>query len=280
MLGYVRGYGGGHAKKRGSRGRDRGAGSAALAAAAGPGSSADAQSSFAGTYKGSGTGVDKKGKKASSGATVWVEDQGDTVRFTFRFDRLPVVVAAEGPVLASKTGGTVVRVSIKESGIRGSATLSLIPKGQTWVLVASGKGKALTYEGSGRLACVRTTTGVDLPSTRKQVEDLFSALTGGVPASSTKGLKKGAGNGGSGATGQTGVQPPVLPTPEVTVKPTSALAPAKPKPPVLGQDALETTGVLLAAKGKDHQLVGYGEAGKVLMTIPPLRPEATSLPLP
>jgi hypothetical protein len=34
------------------------------------------------------------------------------------------------------------------------------------------------------------------------------------------------------------------------------------------------------AKGKDHQLVGYGEAGKVLMTIPPLRPEATSLPLP
>jgi hypothetical protein len=207
----------------------------------------DSQSSFAGTYKGSGTGVSKKGKKASSGATVWVEDKGGTVRFTFRFDRVPVVFAAEGPAMASKSGGTVVRITVNEAGIRGSATLALIRKGLVWTLVAGGKGKALKYEGTGRLACVRTATGVELPSRVKQFEDLFSALVGGKPASSTKGLKIVAVSGGSGTTAPADVQPPVLTKPVVFVKPVSALAPAKPKPPVPDGDAVKTTGVLLAA---------------------------------
>ena len=34
------------------------------------------------------------------------------------------------------------------------------------------------------------------------------------------------------------------------------------------------------AKGRGYRLVGYGEAGTVLIAIPQLRPEATSLPLP
>jgi hypothetical protein len=210
----------------------------------------DSQSSFAGTYKGSGTGVSKKGKKASSGATVWVEDQGATVRFTFRFDRVPVVFAAEGPAMASKAGGTVVRISVKEAGIRGSATLALIRKGLVWTLVASGKGKALKYEGTGRLACVRTATGVELPSRVKQFEDLFSALGGGKPASSTKGLKivtVSSGSGTGGTTAPADLQPPVLTKPVVIVKPASALAPAKAKPPVPDGDSVKTTAVLLSA---------------------------------
>jgi len=206
---------------------------AAIALAAG-------DDSYAGTYAGIGTGKNKKGKKGSSGATVWVEDLGSTTRLTFRFDKLPVVVDIEGAEQATENGFTV-PISVNKMGIRGSATITFSKKGENWQLVGRGSGKALKYEGTGILVCTRTSTGVALPSTGQQFNDLFDSLSGGTPASSKSGVSTtGAGGGGAGSTSG---KPVAL----VVVKPVSALAPAKPKPPVSTDGLLAATGVAAVA---------------------------------
>ncbi len=53
----------------------------AIAAAAG-----SPAGSYTGTYTGVATGKNDKGKKGSSGITVWVQVNGDQTTFTFRVD--------------------------------------------------------------------------------------------------------------------------------------------------------------------------------------------------
>ena len=209
-----------------------------------PAAPADAGASpYDGTYQGSGSGTSDEGKKASSKVTVWVQDLGTTTRFTFRVAKLPVVVDAEGTGRVGKGGEIVVPLTIAKMGVRVTATMRLVPKGGTWVLTGDGKGKALKYSGSGKLACVRVSTGMNLPSVGTQITDTFSALFGGKAGSGTD-----TGAAGGGATGDgAGDEDTAKPAPEVTEEPASAVAPVKPQPPLPDDDTLAVTGALLFA---------------------------------
>lgn len=210
----------------------------------------DEPSSYAGTYAGKAVGTNDKGSKGSSGVTVWVEDLGDQAKFTFRFDKVPVVLDATGKEEGGAKGAIAVRIAVDKMGIKGSATLVLIPSGQTWMLVAKGSGKALKYKGSGRLSAPRISTGVALPSTVDQVMDLFGALGGAKPTSSATppgdssdvlpGLVRVASNGDFVVP-----KPTVTPVAEVTVAPASIVAPAEAQPPSPDDAVLMATLVLV-----------------------------------
>jgi len=210
---------------------------------------ADEPSSYAGTYAGMATGKNKKGTKGSSGVTVWVEDLGGQAKFTFRFDKVPVVVDATGREEGGTKGSVAVRIAVAKMGIRGNAVLVLVPKGQTWSLVAKGSGKALKYQGSGRLNAARICTGVAVPSVKDQFTDLLKALGGAKPksvpvpaggASGVPGIVRVASSGSVAAP-----EPAVTPVAEVTVEPASIIDPAEAQPPTPDEDVLVATGVLV-----------------------------------
>lgn len=182
---------------------------------------ADAQASYAGTYTGVASGRNAAGKKGSSGVTVWVQVSGDKTTFTFRVDKLPVVVSETGRTQPGAGAGTVVPLAINKAGIRGSGTLSFRISKQRWLLYGTGSGKALKWKGTGKLVCWRVSTGVALPSTVTQITDLFSALAGGRPKTSVEVSDTVAGtSGGAGSSASP------QPSPRPSAQPSSATVPA------------------------------------------------------
>jgi hypothetical protein len=139
---------------------------------------------WVGTYKGVGVGRDGKGKTARSGVTVWVEDLGGSTRFTFRFDKLPAVFDLTAPNAGGQKGAMLVRFSVNKAGVQGTGMIVLYPRDGNYMMAAKGAGKAMGKKGTGRLGAVRTSTGVELPSTVDQFRDLFSTLLGGKVSSS------------------------------------------------------------------------------------------------
>ena len=180
---------------------------------------ADAQDSYAGTYTGVGSGRNAKGAKGSSGVTVWVQVSGNKTTFTFRADKLPVVVSATGVARTGANGKTVVPLSIKQAGIRGSGTMTFSISKQRWLLYGSGSGKAVKWKGTGKLVCWRVSTGVALPSLNTQFDDLFSALRGSKPKTSVEVSADAAGS--SAAT-----LPSPVPSTQPTTDPASLAPPA------------------------------------------------------
>jgi hypothetical protein len=184
---------------------------------------ADPQGSYAGTYTGVATGKNDKGKKGSSGITVWVQVSGDETTFTFRVDKLPVVFSATGTSQAGPSGGTVVPLSVNEAGISGSGTMSIKVSRNRWLLYGVGAGKAVKYKGTGKLVCWRVSTSVALPSIKQQVKDLFGALMGRKASTSVEVTETAAG-GGTEAGGGASASP--TPSPSASPEPLSSAAPA------------------------------------------------------
>ena len=145
---------------------------------------AEAAAPWEGTYKGVGVGKDGKGKTARSGVTVWVEDLGGSTRFTFRFDKLPAVFDLTAPNAGGQKGAMLVRFSVNKAGVQGTGMIVLYPRDGNYMMAGKGAGKAMGKKGTGRLSAVRTSTGVELPSTVDQFRDLFSTLLGGKVSSS------------------------------------------------------------------------------------------------
>ena len=139
---------------------------------------------WVGTYKGVGVGRDGNGKTARSGVTVWVEDLGGSTRFTFRFDKLPAVFDLTAPNAGGQKGAMLVRFSVNKAGVQGTGMIVLYPRDGNYMMAGKGAGKAMGKKGTGRLSAVRTSTGVELPSTVDQFRDLFSTLLGGKASSS------------------------------------------------------------------------------------------------
>ena len=171
---------------------------------------ADAQASYAGTYTGVAGGHNTAGKKGSSGVTVWVQVAGDQVTFTFRLDKLPVVVTTTGTAQQGAGAGAVVPLTVNKPGIHGSGTLTFRVSKDRWLLYGTGSGKALKYQGTGQMTCWRVSTGVALPSTVTQITDLFSALGGSKPSTAVEVSDTSAGSSAS---------------PEPSAQPTSAAVP-------------------------------------------------------
>ena len=188
-----------------------------------PGLAGAADDTFVGTYKGWGEGTGKGGGKATSAVTIWVQDLGGSVKFTIRASRLGVTFDATGPKQWQGDDTLVVPISVKKMGIRASGTFTLERDDESWVLSGSGKGKVLTYEGTGTVLAVRTATGVKIPGVGAQIKDGLDALFGGPPAAekvppeATKGDE---------------LQPPEPPAQVEQVKPASALAAAEATPPI------------------------------------------------
>ena len=182
---------------------------------------ADADQSYAGTYTGVASGRNANGKKGSSGVTVWVQVSGDTTTFTFRVDKLPVVVSQAGTSQPGAGGRIAVPLSIDKMGIRAGGTMTFSISRQRWLLYGTGSGKALKYKGRGKLVCWRVSTGVSLPSTRTQFTDLLSALSGGKPRTAVDVSEDAAGSS-SGAGTSASPEPATTPAPE----PLSSAAPA------------------------------------------------------
>ncbi len=182
-----------------------------------------ADDSFVGTYKGWGEGTGKGGGKATSAVTIWVQDLGDSVTLTIRAARLGITFDATGPKQWQGDDALVVPVTVRKMGIRASGTFTLERDGENWILSGSGKGKMLSYEGTGTVLAVRTATGVKIPGVDTQIKDVVSALFGGppkaedAPPQATKGGK---------------LRPPKPPAQVEQVEPASSLAAAEATPPI------------------------------------------------
>ena len=229
---------------------------------------------WVGTYKGVGVGKDAKGKKGTSGVTIWVEDLGGSSRFTFRFDKFPVVVSRTTPNGGGLKGSQLMRISVDEQGVSGSGLIVVYPQKGNYLMAGKGAGKALGKQGTGRMGAVRTSTGVELPSFADQVSDLFGALISRkVPSSGTSDAGPGAGGasqalaavemgpvrvaaaGDEAAGDAAGAQddpdlvvkqaPEVVFVAAVEVEPASVLDVAKAKPPVTTQAAFTVTVLLV-----------------------------------
>ncbi|MEI6726122.1 MAG: hypothetical protein WCN81_07870 [Actinomycetes bacterium] len=183
---------------------------------------AASQGSYAGTYTGVATGKNDKGKKGSSGITVWVQVNGDQTTFTFRVDKLPVVFSATGTSQAGPSGGTLVPLSVNEAGISGSGTISIKISRNRWLMYGVGAGKAVKYKGTGKLVCWRVSTKVALPSTKQQFKDLFGALLGQKASTSVEVTETAAG----GATDSGGASASPAASPSASPEPLSSAAPA------------------------------------------------------
>jgi len=195
-----------------------------------------ADSSYVGTYKGWGQGTGKGGGEATSRVTIWVQDRGERVRFTIRVDRIGLTFDYEGAGQWQGDDTVVVPVNIRKTGIRARGTITLERDGEAWILSASGKGKVVTYEGTGEILAVRVATGVKVPGVVEELTGLFDALSGGPPAAeeappqATKGDK---------------LQPPEPPAQVEQVEPASALSAAEAAPPIPEYDRWVVAMVLI-----------------------------------
>jgi hypothetical protein len=242
---------------------------------------------WVGTYKGVAVGKDAKGKKGTSGVTVWVEDLGGSSRFTFRFDKFPVVVSRTTPNGGGLRGSQLMRISVNEQGVSGSGLIVVYPRNGNYLMAGKGAGKALGKQGTGRMGAVRTSTGVELPSIADQFSDLFGALLGRKVASSAGKSDAGPGPGGASqalaaveqgparvaASGDEAAgdalaaeddpglvveqAPEVVFVKAVAVEPASLIDAAEAKPPVTTQTAFTVT-VLLLVLTVAAAVVGVG----------------------
>lgn len=182
----------------------------ALATAADP-------SSYEGTYSCVGQGKDKKGKEGSSPVTVWVEDLGDTARFTFQVDKLGIVVDAEGDEEWDGDSSVTVALSISSPGVDAAGTVTLVKEDDRWTLTGDGEGTAGDYEGTGGLIGTRVADGFESGSLGEQISDMVSNMTG-PPDTETK--------------------PSPVPDQETKVDPASQLEPAEAAPPLPTETAV------------------------------------------
>ncbi len=118
-------------------------------------------------------------------------------------------------------------ISVKKMGIRASGTITLEKDGESWILSGSGKGKVLTYEGSGTVLAVRVATGVKIPGLGDQIKGGLQAIFGGPPAAEK--VPPEATKGGK-------LKPPKPPAQVEQVKPASTLAAAEATPPISEND--------------------------------------------
>jgi hypothetical protein len=195
-----------------------------------------ADGSYAGTYKGWGKGVGKGGGMATSRVTIWVQDRGDTVRFTIRVDRIGFTFDYDGVGQWQGDDTVVVPVNVQKMGIRARGTITLERDGEKWVLSASGRGKVVTYEGTGEIRAVRVATGVKVPGAVEQFTGLFDALSGGPPAAEEAPPE---------ATKGDELQPPEPPAQVEQIEPASALSAAEAAPPIPEYDRWVVAMVLI-----------------------------------
>lgn len=217
-----------------------------LAAGAAGASPARAASEIDGTYVGTAQGTSTDGKKASSGVTVWVEDLGEVIRFTFRIDKLPVIVDAQGPDQSPNPNAIGVPLSIDSMGVKGSAVIMLRPKGDGWILTGRGSGKALQYAGKGTISCTRISTGVALPALGEQVRDVIGSLFGAGPTSSRDlAAATAAGAAGSGDSSGADEGSAVAPGQDQGPPSGSVLDVAGADPPIPDLDKLGAVGLMI-----------------------------------
>lgn len=219
---------------------------------------------WVGTYKGVAVGKDDKGKTGRSGVTIWVEDAGDSTKFTFRFDKFPAVFSQTAPNDGGTKGSMLMGISVDEPGVSGAGLIVVYPRGGNYMMAGKGAGKAVGKQGTGRLGAVRTSTGVQLPSMTQQIKDLFTALitrkvkssssasggsTGRTPAAPLAILSDDAASAGEAASGAaTSMQydpdkvvkdaPDVVFVKAVSVEPASVIDVAAAKPPATTQTTL------------------------------------------
>lgn len=179
---------------------------------------------FEGTYIGIGDGVGNDGGGGSASVTVWVEDLGDTARFTIEVLEYGIVVAAEGPI-SGEGDALSVPITVDSMGVSGSATIGLIREGGVWVLTAEGAGTALGYDGTGSLVADQVSTGFGLPNVGDQIGDMIGAIVGGPSkakeaASKPRIVTYGAGTRSRGIKGGSApaFTPPPKPAPGTTTE--------------------------------------------------------------
>ena len=226
---------------------------------------------WVGTYKGVGIGKNAEGKSAKSGVTIWVEDLGGSTKFTFRFDRFPVIFSQTAPNDGGRKGSMLMGISVEERGVSGAGLIVVYPRNGNYQMAGKGAGKAVGKQGTGRMGAVRTSTGVQLPSMKQQVDDLFSALlnrkvksasgtTGGssdaapavrpgrlLSSDTLVASASGATTAGSPSEADAVVKqaPTVVFVTAATVEPASIIDVAKAKPPVTTQTAFTVMILLL-----------------------------------
>ena len=257
---------------------------------------------WVGTYKGAGVGRDAKGKKGRSGVTIWVEDAGDSTKFTFRFDKFPVVISQTAPNDGGTKGSMLMGISVDEPGVSGAGLIVVYPRNGNYLMAGKGAGKAVGKEGTGRMGAVRTSTGVELPSLNQQVKDLFTALltrkitsssstSGGTSGGSSGVAPAGplsilsddaaSGSGGEAASGEpTTTQydpdavvkeaPTVVFVKATTVEPVSLIDVAANKPPATTQTTFTVMIVVLVLMGI-AAIIGVGPKMR--------RPAAATVPV-
>jgi len=138
----------------------------------------DGAAGYEGIYMGIGDGVGTDGGGGSAAVTVWVEDLGDSARFTIQILEYGITVAAEGPVTDDGTSITV-PISVDSAGVSGSATVTMTRGDEFWLMTAEGAGNALGYDGTGSLTAEQVSTGFGVPSIGDQIGDMIGAITGG-----------------------------------------------------------------------------------------------------
>jgi hypothetical protein len=230
---------------------------------------------WVGTYKGVGVGKNAEGKTGKSGVTIWVEDLGGSTKFTFRFDRFPVIFSQTAPNDGGRKGSMLMGISVEERGVSGAGLIVVYPRNGNYLMAGKGAGKAIGKQGTGRMGAVRTSTGVQLPSVKQQFDDLFTALlnrkvkstsgtTGGssdaAPAARPGGLLSSDGlvanaSGVTTAGSQSEADAVVKQAPTVvfvtaaTVEPASIVDVAAAKPPATTQTVVTTMILLLVLTG-------------------------------
>ncbi len=181
--------------------------------------------SSAGTYQGVAYGGSDG---ESSAVTTWVEDTGDTLRFTFYVARFDAAFSAEGTKQDADGSGTVPLI-VDSMGVSGTGDITLTTDGTRWDLTGAGRGSGFGYDGSASLTASRVSSGIQMPGVGSQLSTMFSSLFGGPP-----------GGDGDGAVAAEDASADVE---RGSLGP--FLSPAQPKPPVTEPEKLAGTGLSL-----------------------------------
>ncbi len=129
----------------------------------------------AGTYEGVGQGGSGG---ESSAVTVWVEEEGDTLHFTFYVARFDASFSTTGTKQADD-GSDTVPLTVNSAGVTGTGQITLTPDGETWSMTGAGSGSGFGYEGDASLTASRVSAGIVLPSVGDQFANMISSLAGG-----------------------------------------------------------------------------------------------------
>lgn len=201
--------------------------------------------SFEGIYVGIGDGVGNDGGGGSAAVTVWVEDLGDTARFTIQVLDYGITVDAEGPI-TSDAGAISVPITVDSMGVSGTATITMALVGDTWLMTAEGAGTALGYDGVGSLTADQVSTGFELPPIGEQLGTMIQNITGGPAkakeqAAKTPYVVSAPKRPAPGTTPPDGSMPPVVETPGEPAPESPDAAQAPPGETADSQDATSTS---------------------------------------